>query len=77
MNGQALLRTFGEKSSLIKKKERKEKKKNRIHGAYTVKLHKVRGGNNRVSLLERAMQKKKKEKREGKRRKKRGSIIRD
>lgn len=42
-----------------------------------MKLHKVRGGNNRVSLLERAMQKKKKEKREGKRRKKRGSIIRD
>lgn len=41
-----------------------------------MKLHKVRGGNNRVSLLERAMQKKKK-KREGKRRKKRGSIIRD
>lgn len=28
-----------------------------------MKLHKVRGGNNRVSLLERAMQKKKKEKR--------------
>lgn len=60
INGQTLPKrsTFGEKSSLwwLKKKRRKTP-----HEAYTMKLHKVGGANNRVgvSLLERGMQKRK------------------